>query len=395
MASHRELKTEDGRTVYEIRVRVSRDRPELSKRWYPPEGWSKKAILRQLAKEEAAFQAQCEAGEVLSRREQKAKDDAEAASIITVHDYGEKIFMPAKMVTCSENTRSSFQTQLDKHIYPVIGGRPMKSITSADVTKLLLDFQASGKAFATVKKLDTVLNLLFEMAYQQDVIPVNPMDKVQRIRPRKDEVQREAPECFTVDELRYILECLQKEPLKWQALVRLEMDSGIRRGETVALTWADVNFSECAITIRGSAGYTPQKGTYIDTAKNRKVRTIDVAPDVMELLRELWREQAETQLSRFVFPMDGNPDSPMHPQTPTLWMRKFGKRYGVEDMHPHKLRHSFATIAITEGADVASVSGKLGHSRVAVTLAVYTHPTAEGQKKAGELFRQALAQKKA
>lgn len=45
----------------------------------------------------------------------------------------------------------------------------------------------------------------------------------------------------------------------------------------------------------------------------------------------------------------------------------------VQELHPHKLRHSFASIAITNGADIASVSEILGHSDKAVTLRMYTH----------------------
>jgi len=71
-------------------------------------------------------------------------------------------------------------------------------------------------------------------------------------------------------------------------------------------------------------------------------------------------------------------------------MKRFAKRYGVADLHPHKLRHSFASVAITNGADVASVSEKLGHSDKAVTLRMYTHADAESVKRVGDIFRNAL-----
>lgn len=80
----------------------------------------------------------------------------------------------------------------------------------------------------------------------------------------------------------------------------------------------------------------------------------------------------------------------MHPQSPTRYMKRFAKRYDVTDLHPHKLRHSFASVAITNGVDVASVSEKLGHSDKAVTLRMYTHADAESVKRAGDIFRNAL-----
>lgn len=109
----------------------------------------------------------------------------------------------------------------------------------------------------------------------------------------------------------------------------------------------------------------------------------------MELLRE-WRvEQSTHAISHYVFTQDNSP-LPMHPQTPTRYLAKFADRYHISHLHPHKLRHSFASVAITNGADIASVSEKLGHSDKAVTLRMYTHADQESIKRAGNIFREAL-----
>ena len=132
----------------------------------------------------------------------------------------------------------------------------------------------------------------------------------------------------------------------------------------------------------------------MDTPKNGKTRTIGVDPDVMLLLKHLRSEQASTGLSRFVFTQDGSAE-PMHPQSPTRYLKKFAERNGIENLHPHKLRHSFASIAITNGADIASVSEKLGHSDQAVTLRMYTHADQESINRASNIFRDALKEKEA
>ena len=80
----------------------------------------------------------------------------------------------------------------------------------------------------------------------------------------------------------------------------------------------------------------------------------------------------------------------MHPTSPTRYLKKFGKKYGIADFHPHKLRHTFASIAITNNADIASVSENLGHANKAITLRMYTHADAESIKRAGDVFRDAL-----
>lgn len=394
MPSMRKRTTKAGREYYEIRVRISRERPELTTRWYVPEGWSAKAIDRELQKQAAEFERQCNAGEVLSRSELKekaAREAREAAAILTLRQYGERVFMPAKKVTCSENTRQSFQTMLNHHIYPVLGDLKVPEITSANITAFLLSIQSNGKSVSTCTKLYTILNLIFKMAYLDDTIQHNPMDRVERPKPRKDEVKHSEVEAFTADELMYIIRCLDKEPLKWRAMIRLLIDTGIRRGECCGLQWRYVDFQNCTITIAGNLCYTQAAGIYLDTPKNGKTRTIDVDPSVIELLWQLRLEQSEHAISQYVFTQNDSAE-PMHPQTPTRYMKKFEKRYGVEGMHPHKLRHSFASVAITYGADIASVSERLGHSDKSTTLRLYTHADQESMKRASNIFRNALKQ---
>lgn len=230
---------------------------------------------------------------------------------------------------------------------------------------------------------------LFKMAYITDLIEKNPMDKVQRPKRRKDEVKREEPEAYTAEEAQYILQCLEHEPLKWQAYMQLLIDTGMRNGECCGLQWQNVDFRENTVTIAGNLCYTPQKGVYLDTPKNGKTRTIDVAPEVMALLQQLRAEQARHGISSYVFTQN-NSSSPMHPQSPGRYTEKFAKKYEVEHLHPHKLRHTYASLAITNGADVASVSENMGHSDKAVTLRMYTHADRESKKRASQLVREAI-----
>ena len=91
MPSIRKRETKYGQLFYEIRISRGRDNSYLSTRWYPPKGWSQKAIDRELAKVSAEFERQAKAGEVISREEQKEKDlqkKQEAAKILTLKLYG-------------------------------------------------------------------------------------------------------------------------------------------------------------------------------------------------------------------------------------------------------------------------------------------------------------------
>jgi site-specific recombinase XerD len=392
MPSIRKRETKDGQVFYEISVSRGRDKSRLTRRWYPPDGWSRKAIERELAAVAAEFERQSDSGEIVSRAEQReraALEAAEATKILTLRQYGERVFMPSKTVTMSENSRANYQGYLDKKIYPILGDTKLPEITPAQISALLLDIQAEGKAHSTVMKVYTILHSFFKMAYLGDMIDRNPMDKVERPKPRKDEVKADGPLAYTPVEVQQIITGLEQEPLKWQALVHLLIDTGIRRGECCALQWKSIDCESGAITIAGNLCYTSAKGVYLDTPKNGHTRTVYAGAHTLTLLRQLRTEQAQKAISQYVFTKEGSPE-PMHPQSPTRYLKKFSERYSVPDLHPHKLRHTFASIAITNGADVASVSEALGHTDKAVTLRMYTHADQESISQAAQIVREAI-----
>lgn len=392
MPSIRKRSTAAGVVFYEISVSRGRGKSRLTRRWYPPDGWSRKAIERELQAVAAEFERQSDAGEIISRAEQRdreAQAAAEAAKILTLRQYGERVFMPSKTITMSENSRANYQSYLDKKIYPALGDVKLPEITPAQISALLLDIQAEGKAHSTVIKVYTIFHSLFKMAYLGDMIPRNPMDKVERPKPRKDEVREAGPLAYTPAEVQKIITGLAREPLKWQALVHLLIDTGIRRGECCALRWQDIDFAAGAITIARNLCYTSSRGVYLDTPKNGHTRTVYAGEHTLSLLRQLRTEQAGKAISAYVFTQEASPE-PMHPQSPTRYLKKFSERYGIPNLHPHKLRHTFASIAITNGADVASVSEALGHSDKAVTLRMYTHADQESISQAAQIVREAI-----
>ena len=397
MASIKLSETKDGRRFFQICVSRGYGKAPYKTRFYWPLKANGEPVAEKTAEKAAKtvaaeFEAKCSSGLVLTRAQQKEKaaaEAAEAAKLKTVRQYAEKVFLPTKEITLSENARSNYQQVLSLHVFPVIGDCLLVDVTPAMIQNLLLNFQ-KDHAHASVVKLYNIMNGLFQMAFMQDSIPVNPMLKVKRPAPRKDEAQKEeADKAFTAAELAHILSCAAQEPLKWQVYIFLSADTGARRGELCGLQWADIDWNTGHVTFRRNLQYTPKAGVYETTLKNKRSRPIDIGPDMIRLLRQLREEQAASCISKWVFSQDGLPD-PIHPQSPTRYFKKFEARYGIKDFHPHKLRHSSASIALTSGADVVSVSERLGHSDTAVTLRMYAHANEESIRRVGQIVRDAL-----
>jgi len=388
MASIKEKLDKNGNVVYQVQASNGRGR-RVWRTFRPEPTWSKRTVQRELQRFAAELESRLDDGEVLTRQESEQKTAAaavEAAKIKNLRQYAETVYLPEKAASVAEKTRTSYAQLLQQHVYPVLGSVPMPEITAA-MLKALLAGLPEHFAFASRVKVYAVLHGLFKEAVMDDTLDVNPMDKVPRPKQSKDAALPAEHKAFTVEETRYILHCLEEEPLKWRTFILLLIDTGCRRGEACGLQWQSVDLDAGTVTIERNLQYTTAKGVYETLPKNGRTRVVDISPDVAELLREL--RQAQPVMVRWVFTQDDSPE-PMHPDTPTRYFQRFGKRYGIEHFHPHKLRHTSASLAITHGADVVSVAARLGHSDSSTTLRMYAHANEESIRRVGQTVRDAL-----
>lgn len=348
MASTRERLSASGKRFYEIRVSRGRGKSTLSENWYVPDGWSEKSIQRELAKVAAEFERRVKNGEVISRTEKAeiaASEAEERAKIKTFKLYTEEVYIPSRRsMGRAKSTLYKDGCLLKNHIYPVIGDIKLSEISAAMIKSLLIAMQEKGYDVKLVLQVYTVIGGVMKAAYLDDSIEKNPMDKVQRPQPRKDEGKKEGAEFYSRDELRVILSCADKEPLKWQTLIYLLAFTGLRIGEALALTRNSIDFKNHLITIDASMTYIPKKGLSRDTTKNGKERIIPL-PDVLEpLLKKMISSKtilkASAEKSDYIFTQE-NSTEPLHHDSAKTYFYRFGKKYGIEGFHCHKLRHPY------------------------------------------------------
>ena len=416
MASYTARKNKAGETV-SYQIKVSRGRDKLTGKqltpftttYTPPEGWSKKAVERDLIRFMGEFEAACKRGEVLTKEEQKTqaveqaelvqKEKAEEERKLTFNKYVE-LFLQEKSITLSPMTVHSYKQSL-KRPAAVFGEMKMVDIEYLMVKKFIADMQGGQRnrdnakplAHGTVVSYYTVLHTLFESAVDNEIIPTNPMQRMKKPKPRKDEVKKE-PVSYSETEVAHIIDCLNSEPLKWRALVLFLIDSGCRRGEVAGLKWEEIDFKTGKVNICRNAQYTKEKGVYIGTPKSNKSREIIINAPVLQVLKEWKRQQTLIYFgqgkSTDGFCFTQNEGELMNPNTITEYIRNFGKRYDIRGLKPHALRHTMATLSIANGADVVSVSKKLGHCNPSVTLNIYSHANEEAQRRATEILAEAL-----
>lgn len=238
----------------------------------------------------------------------------------------------------------------------------------------------------TISEHHRFISIILTTAVQWQVIPSNPCN---RVKPPK--VERKEAVSLDEKQAAELIKCLQSEPLKYHAAIMLALYTGLRRGELCGLNWSDIDFKNGLISVNKSVLYSADMGIYEDTPKTKSSnRIINIPSDMVNLLKRYRADQMKQQFlmgdqwqnSGKVFTNETG--GIINPDTMSKWFRKFVGRNNLPDVHLHSLRHTAATLLITSGVDVATVSKRLGHADKTTTLNIYTHAVKSADKAAAE-----------
>ena len=169
----------------------------------------------------------------------------------------------------------------------------------------------------------------------------------------------------------------------------LELVSGLRKGELVALQWSDLDEANCTISVSKQASWDTEGNLILSQPKTgNSIREVSIPQDAVELLKQ---EHAKHPDNPWMFPSSRTGEM-YHPDSVINLHKKILKDAGLEHIRFHDLRHTFATLALQNGVDVKTVSSMLGHYDAGFTLCTYTHATRQMQQKAAEKMGSFMAQ---
>lgn len=425
MASHsKELWTKDGRRYFilrESRGNVSKGtgKTPLQRRWYVPEDKLEHkrdpdgVLAKLLAKAVMEFENACREGKVLSRAEQKEKArqeaekaeaerqaaleaarqaELEASKIKTFRQYMDEVFLPEKKrKTTSGNY--AYYYYLSRSNFAAIDDLKLPEISAKQIEDMLYSKIDEGASQSRTHGMYITLKQLFEMAEDDNLVENNPMrSKGLRKEPKRDKDSeyikrldsnggKEKALAYTPEEVQRIEKYLDELPLeqrKWMVFTKLAIHTGMRKGEIAALKWGAIDFDQECIHVSSSLKYNSlDKKAAISAPKTiSSRRDIDMKPKIKELLKNYKPDDAGD--NDLLFSQESG--EPISLSSINSFAKRFGKQHeDIIDFHPHKLRHTFATISISNGkdVDVAKVSKVLGHANPAITLKVYAHAFSE------------------
>ncbi|OEC03481.1 integrase [Lysinibacillus sphaericus] len=244
------------------------------------------------------------------------------------------------------------------HLIPYFKRKQIKNIRARDV----VDFQDTligEKSPAHIKKIHSILSAIFNYAKRQEYVRDNPAT----IAGNVDLEERKHINFWTLEEFKAFIKCVDDD--LYYALFMTLYYSGMRKGELLALTWADLDFESNVINIDKNNYY----GQITTTKTTSSTRKILMPKNVMNLLKAIKLEKSP-KMSYVVF---GEIKDSISVTALSVRFEKYVNLSGVKKIRIHDFRHSHASYLINKGTIVSVVAKRLGHSNVATTLNTYSH----------------------
>ena len=273
------------------------------------------------------------------------------------------------------STQSGYEDRIRLHIKPELGEIRLNRLTQNDLQQFYARLKKSGRKTRTeyygeglsdrmVRMCHATCRSALQRAVQDGLIRTNPAEGC-KLPPKK---AREM-QVLARDELQRFL--IQAKAEGYYELFLLDLATGLRRGELLALRWEDLDVQNRTLSINKSVARQDGK-LVISTPKTpNSIRTVLLPTDTVKLLVE---EHEKHPANPYLFPS---------PRTGETWdpdgFRRLHdriiKEIGAEHVRFHDMRHTFATLSLKSGVDVRTLSETLGHFSAGFTLSTYVHST--------------------
>lgn len=271
-----------------------------------------------------------------------------------------------------------------------LAGMKLTRITPADVQFLYADRLSAGLSGTSVRHLHNTLHCAFDDAVKWKLIARNVCDAVNP--PARDHIEMQT---WSAEEASAFLAAAEGDEL--EALWRLAITTGMRRGELLGLKWSDVDFDGNALSVRRSLS-RGDTSRLIEREPKTKAgrRRIALSAETVEALRRHRVRQLEYRLSVGGLYEDGGLvfttpfGAHIHPNTLSRAFNRLIEKANVKRIRLHDLRHTSATLMMEANVNPKIVQERLGHSDITMTLGLYSHVTPHMQGAAADALETAL-----
>lgn len=295
--------------------------------------------------------------------------------------------------TVSSNTyRRDRQTiqQIEKTCKLIID-MPIQKITTSHILKVFPNITEYSNN--TIVKIYRLINKVFKIAMSDRLIQFNPMENEKIMRP-KSKKEDEEIKALTVEEQKKFVKVLESEEHKYKYILLLQLYTGMRIGEVLALSTKDIDYKKGTIKINKTLSRNEEDKVILGntTKTENSKRIIYINERVKNILNKIQENQV-ININGFLF-YDNIKDSFVTPSEVNSYLRRLNEKHNITSrLHTHVLRHTFATRNIEAGVSAKVLQQILGHKNINTTLDTYTSVFSEFNRDENEKYNRYLEEK--
>lgn len=271
-----------------------------------------------------------------------------------------------------ENTLRSKEHMINEKILPYFKCKKMNELQAKDIIawhNILLDMKGkNGKPYAPtyLRSIHSQLSAILNHAVKFYGLSSNPANSVGSIGSKK----RSEITFWQKEEYLKFAETMMDKPLSYYAFEVLYW-CGLREGELLALTKADIDLSNALIDVNKSYQRINRKDIITPPKTKKSIRKVKMPKFLCEELQDYFKSIYDLKDDMRIFPIS---KSYLHHE-----MERGCKESGVKKIRIHDLRHSHCSLLIDRGFSAVAIAERLGHESYKVTLDVYAHLFPERQ----------------
>ncbi|MEJ6620274.1 MAG: tyrosine-type recombinase/integrase [Pontimonas sp.] len=296
---------------------------------------------------------------------------------------------PLEISARKESTKDGYRYMLRHVLNHQISKKELRKILPTHIQGFIADLRKTSLASSTVHHVYAAMKVALNDAVINRQIGNNPFDNVTP-PPRK----RTQSVFLTKEQTRELVDAARDN--RYYVAVKLLAETGLRRGEALALRWTDIDLEKQTLWVRGTLARTDQ-GLYVTSPKTQaSVRQIHLPAHLIELLKSHLLAQSNEIVqagNKYVqkgFVFATRTGEPVDPRNLQRSVQIACKKAGLPVVSPHTLRHSAATTMLEAGIPIHVVSRQLGHSNISITVDIYGHVSDKGAKEAMETLGRLL-----
>ncbi len=304
--------------------------------------------------------------------------------------FGEFIYewLKIKSMSLGNQTILLYEINIKTHVIPILGNLQLDQVKSLHIQRFVADLRDKGLADSTIKRVYSIVNTCLNYAVKVGILSVNEASKIESLK-----VNYKKMGIWDIEQINKFLKVAEGH--RYYSVFYIAIMTGLRQGELLGLRWEDVDLKQRVLHVRQILEHDGK--SFKEGAKTKSsVRSIAISSSVKSLLLQhkdrldSERDYLGKDYTNLNLVMCTEKGTPINPRNLIRAFKQLSEIADLPRIRFHDLRHTHATLMISQNEPMKLIADRLGHSKISTTMDTYGHLLPNMQRDASDRLDRTL-----